>query len=197
MRVISVLICLAIHSTALHAQTAVVERITSQDIADVFGRIARNAGQVNPMLEQLRVAEWISKGASDTYLTQWESTRTQFTSIQADMAAAAQHPDQMTDGIKALFRVQAAHRMLTSLMGGLRKYQNPALADLIESVAAEDRANEDRLQQYLLELASDKEQQLETMNVEAQRCRGILSRQPAEPALRATPPAIQPATRTQ
>ena len=67
-------------------------------------------------------------------------------------------------------------------MGGLRKYQNPALADLIESVAAEDRASEDRLKQYLLELASEKEQQIDVMDQEAQRCRAILSRQPAEPA---------------
>jgi hypothetical protein len=95
------------------------------------------------------------------------------------MAALADHPDRMSDCMKALFHIQAVHETLDSLMGGLRKYQNPALADLIESVAAEDRAGIDRLEQYILELAGDKEEQLAVMDKEAQRCRAILSRQPA------------------
>jgi hypothetical protein len=98
------------------------------------------------------------------------------------MQALAQHPDGLSDGLKALFRVEAVHQLLSSLMGGLRRYQNPALADLIESVAAEDRADLDNMQQYLLQLASDKEEQFAVVDKEAQRCRATLSRQPAPPA---------------
>jgi hypothetical protein len=78
-----------------------------------------------------------------------------------------------------LFRIQAVHQLLDSLLGGLRKYQNPALADLIESVAAGDHADLERLEQYILQLASDREAQFAVMDKEAQRCRAALSRQPA------------------
>ena len=87
----------------------------------------------------------------------------------------------------AVHRVEAAHQLLGSLMGGLRRYQNPALADLIESVAAEDHSDVERLQQYLLDLDGAKEQQFEVVDREAQRCRGMLSRQPAERPVRKTP----------
>ncbi len=82
----------------------------------------------------------------------------------------------------ALFRLQAANLALGSLMGGVRKYQNPALADLIESVAAEAGNDIDRFQQHLLELAGEKEQQFTVVDREAQRCRAALSRQPAVPS---------------
>ena len=96
------------------------------------------------------------------------------------MSALAQHPEQMTECIRALFRVQASHQALLSLMGGLRRYQNPALAELIESVAAEDQADLDRLEQYVLQLADDKDKQYTVGDKEAQRCRAALSKQPAE-----------------
>ena len=181
---LAITFCIIASSHALlRAQTTPApDRITSQEISDVLVRISQNASRVAPMLEQVRPVEWVAKGASETYVTQWQSSRTQLSSIQTDMAAVAKHPEQMAECMKALFRVQAAHQLLGALMGGLRKYQNPALADLIESVAAEDRASEDRLKQYLLELASEKEQQIDVMDQEAQRCRAILSRQPAEPA---------------
>jgi hypothetical protein len=124
----------------------------------------------------------IFKGAPDAYLAQWNSTREQFRAIGSDMSALAQHPDHLTESMKALFRVQATHQMLASLMGGARKYQNPALADLIESVAAEANSDIDRFEKHLLELADEKEQQFTVADREAQRCRAILSRQPAAPA---------------
>jgi len=156
--------------------------MTDEEIAAIFSRISLGAARIEPMLEQLHPADWIAKGAPDTYVAQWNSTREQFNAIQSDMSAIAQHPDHLTESMKALFRVQATHLMLGSLMGGVRKYQNPALADLIESVAAEANGDIDRFEKHLLELADEKEQQFTVVDREAQRCRATLSRQPAAPA---------------
>jgi hypothetical protein len=164
---------------AAFCQQGVVGLQVDPQILTVFSGISQHAARLEPMLGQVRPNDWIAKGASDTYAAQLSSSRQGIAAIQSDMAALAQHPDRMSDCMKALFRVLAVHQTLDSLMGGLRKYQNPALADLIESVAAEDRADLDRLQQYILELASDKEEQFNVMDKEAQRCRAILSRQPA------------------
>jgi hypothetical protein len=101
------------------------------------------------------------------------------------MNAMAQHPAHLTEAMKALFRLQGTQRLLDSLMGGARKYQNPALADLIESVASENTADIDKVQKYLVQTAEDQEQQFTIVDHEAQRCRASLSRQPA-PAARSS-----------
>jgi hypothetical protein len=151
-------------------------------VVAIFTGISQRTARIAPMLDELRPNDWVAKGAPDTYVTQWNSAREQLQAIQSDMAALAQNPDQMTECMKALFRVQAAHLTLDSLMGGLRRWQNPALAELIESVSAQDQADLNRLEQYVLTLANEKDQQYAVVDREAQRCRGILSKQPAEPA---------------
>jgi hypothetical protein len=169
----------------IYAETAFAQQppaaaplLTDQQIVSIFNAISQHAARIEPMLQQLRPNEWVAKGAPDTYVAQWNSTVGQFRGIQSDMSQLAQHPDRMTECMKALFRVQASHQVLGSLLGGLRRYQNPALADLIESVSAEDRGDVDRLQQYILDLAGEKEQQFTVVDREAQRCRATLSRQP-------------------
>jgi hypothetical protein len=156
--------------------------MTDPEIAATFNQISQRAARIEPMLEQLHPKDWIAKGASDTYLAQWSSTVDQFRAIQSDMSALAQHPENLGDSMKALFRVQAAHRMLGSLMGGVRRYQNPALSDLIESVAADVNGDIDRFERYLVQLSDERDQQFTVVDREAQRCRATLSRQPAEPS---------------
>jgi len=155
--------------------------MSDPEILDIFAGISKHAARIEPMLQQIHPAEWVAKGAPETYVTQWQSALEQLQAIRNDMSALTQHPDRMQDCMKALFRVQASQKALLSLMGGLRRYQNPALAELIESVSAEDQGDLDRLQQYLLELAGEKEQQYALVDREAQRCRSTLAGQPATP----------------
>jgi hypothetical protein len=156
--------------------------MTDDEVAAIFNRLSQRAARMAPMLEQLHPNDWIARGASDTYLAQWNSTLEQFRAIQSDMSALAQHPERLTESMKALFRMQSTNQALDSLMGGTRKYQNPALADLIESVAAEANGDIDRFEKHLVELADEKEQQFTVVDREAQRCRATLSRQPAPAA---------------
>jgi hypothetical protein len=166
------------------AQPAQAAGLTDDQVASIFHGISQHAARMEPMLQQLKPDDWVAKGAPDTYVAQWKSTVDQIRAIQTDMSALATHPDRMTDCMKALFRVQAFHQALGSLMGGLRRYQNPAMADLIEAVAAEDRGDLDRFQGYILDLAGEKEQEFTVVDREVQRCRATLLRQPAPPAAR-------------
>ena len=172
----TVFLCCVVFSQPAGAQQPAAD----PQIVEAFNGIANHAARMEPMLQQLKPNDWVAKGAPDTYVTQFNSALEQIRSIQSDMSALAQHPDQMTECMKALFRVQASHRTLISLMEGLRRWQNPALAELIESVAAEDQTDLDQLEQYVLQLASEKDQQYTVVDSEAQRCRATLSRQPAD-----------------
>ena len=156
--------------------------MTDEDVAAVFNRISQRAARLEPMLDQLHPDDWVAKGAPDTYVAQWNSLRQQYMAVQTDLADLSQHMDRLTDSLKALFRIQAANRALGSLLGGVRRYQNPALADLLESVAAESASDIDRFEQHLTEMADAKDKQYALVDREAQRCRATLSRQPAPAA---------------
>lgn len=148
-------------------------------IITVFNRISRQTARLTPMLAEVHARDWVAKGASETYVAQLGSAELQVQAVQTDMGALAQHPDHMQECMRGLFRVQALHGSLESLMGGLRRYQNSPLADLIESVAAEDQSDLEQLQSYILDLANRKEQEFLVVDHEAQRCRAGISREPA------------------
>lgn len=154
--------------------------MADEDVVAIYNRISQRAARLQPMLEQLHPEDWVAKGAPDTYVAQWNSLRQQYTAIRSDLADLSQHLDRLTESMKALFRIQAANQELESLMGGVRKYQNPALAELIESVAAESGRDIDGFEQHLTEVSDAREQQLTLMDREAQRCRATLSREPAK-----------------
>lgn len=176
--------CLLIVASAW-AQEPVAAVAGDQQTIAMFARIGAYAGRLTPMLEQMKTAEWIAKGASETYGQQAATAVTQLGAVRQDMAELQRHPEKMQDAMKALFRIQTFHRTLDSLLGGLRKYQNPALADLIGSVAVEDAPDLQKVQDYILELANQKDQEYQVVEREAQRCRGVISREPAPVAPRA------------
>jgi hypothetical protein len=148
-------------------------------VAAAFRGIGDHAARLLPMLDQIRAKDWVAQGAPETYAVQVDSARRQIQAIETEMSALEKNADGMQQCMRALFRVQAFHGVLDSMLGGLRKYQNPALADLIQSVAAEDHSDIERLQSYVLQLADEKEQEYQVVEHEAQRCRADLSKAPA------------------
>ena len=68
----------------------------------------------------------------------------------------------------------------TSLAEAIRKYQTPDAAQPLVSYTAQNGANRDRLQRYIVNLAAEREHDLQIMDREAQRCRGILTEVPSK-----------------
>jgi hypothetical protein len=107
-------------------------------------------------------------------------------------AALSRQPDKLTVALETYFRLQSVESQVTSLVEGVRRYQNPAVGDLIVSVMGANSANRDQLRQYITDLAQTREQEFQIADKEAQRCRGMLMRQPAgrpTPATNAVPSA--------
>jgi hypothetical protein len=90
--------------------------------------------------------------------------------------------------------LQAVEAEINSLVEGVRRYQNPAVGDLLLSVMAANSSNRDQLRQYITDLAETKDQEFQVVDNEAQRCRGSLVRQgPARPTAAPKPAAPKPA----
>jgi hypothetical protein len=156
------------------AQQATV--MTDYDAAQLFNAVAEQTAKLAPMIEQINTADWVGKGAPPTYVQLRNGALAQNKAIVNAMHELAQHPSKLSECLSALFRIQSMEMELISLDSGLRKYQNPALADLIGSLLAEGNRNRDRFRQYVVDLAGNKEQQFEVADKEAQRCRESLSK---------------------
>jgi hypothetical protein len=168
----SLLLC-----TAAFAQQAGVA--PEWDIGRTLKAISAHVAKLLPVIEQIHPQEWVAKGAPDTYVVQWNSSVAQAKSIDAAAQNLAQQPDRLPDALQILFRIESLDATLRSLEEGMRKYQNPAMAELLSGIAAENGANRERLQQYVLDLANERDQQFQVADREAQRCRESIAKEPA------------------
>lgn len=148
------------------------------DIHKTLAAIALLADRLAPVVEQIHPETW--NGAPDGYIAQAKTCRNEVRALAAESRKLDQNPEKLTDALQLLFRIRAAETVLTSFSEGLRKYSNPPMADMLNAAVAEDAANKDRLQEYILELAIAKEQEFRVADEEAQRCRQTLSRKPPQ-----------------
>ena len=162
------------------------------DISQTVTALAAQAERLKPVLEQLTPEQWQSKGAPATYVTQWRAAQDEVGYVLRAADALRKQPDKLSLAFETYFRMQAVEAQINSLVEGVRRYQNPAVGDLMISVMAANSTNRDQLRQYITDLAETKEQEFQIVDKEAQRCRGTLVRQaPPRPAA-PKPPAASP-----
>jgi len=149
------------------------------DIHQTLAAIALHADRLAPFVDQIQPEKWQTAGAPQAYVAQAKTCRNEVRGVAAAARELSRNPEKLTGALELLFRIRTLESMLGSLGDGLRKYQNPPMADLLNAAVAENLANRDRLQQYVLELATEKEQEFRVADQEAQRCRQSISRQPS------------------
>ena len=135
--------------------------------------------RLKPLLDAVKPAEWVQKGAPAAYEGQLKSVMAESDYLVRSAGELAKEPERLTIAIEAYFRMQSRNALLISLSEGIARYQNPALADLVRGAMAEGAAAGEKLRQYVVSLAALKEGQLRVADQEAQRCRTNLLRQPA------------------
>jgi hypothetical protein len=157
------------------------------DVRTLVHNLDIQAQHLKPVLDQVKPETWVAKGAPEAYVTQWKSSEAELRYLLQSSQAFAKQPDRLPLALETYFRMQAMDSMLGSLIDGIRKYQNPATGDLVQGVMNENSGNRERLRQYIVDLAAQKEQEFQIADKEAQRCRGTLLNQspgtrPARPA---------------
>jgi hypothetical protein len=187
MRVLNLLWSIGLTAAALFAQTpaGVPPEWETRKLID---NLVRNANKLAPLVEQVDPAGWKEKGAAEAYQAQWKSVRTAIGGVQFASEQLAKEPTRLSFALAALFRLDGLNIYLGSLASGVRRYQNPALADLLLGVADENSANRESLKQYAIDLAASKEGELKVMEAEAQRCLSIIVNQPPPPQPRVVKP---------
>lgn len=95
------------------------------DISPVLQQIGAYAGRLTPELDKLDPQVWASKGASETYLRQLQSSKDQARALGDQTKALMRNPEKLSATLEVLFRIQGLDTMLTSLVEGARRYQSP------------------------------------------------------------------------
>ncbi len=146
------------------------------DISQTLLSLAEQTQRLTPILDQLTPQQWEAKGAPAAYTAQWRNARNEVGYLLGAAQSLRKQPEKLTLALETLFRLQAVESQVNSLVDGVRRYQNPAVGDLLVSVVSANSANRDQLRQYITDLAKTKEQEFQIVDTEAQRCRGTLMR---------------------
>lgn len=163
-------------SPPARAQTAGLE--ADWDIAEVLKDLNTKMAQLQPLLDKVDATAWIEKGASETYAAQLQSSREQAKAAADTALALSRTPEKLSLSIELLFRIQALDHMVSSLYEGISKYQTPNDTLVLVKAMNAHGTSRDRLQKYIVNLAAEREHDLEVMDKEAQRCRGVVTQAP-------------------
>jgi hypothetical protein len=129
---------------------------------------------VLPLFDRADPGQWAAKGAPEAYAAQLQSGRDEAQALADGAKSLAANPEALSAELQVLFREQSLEILMVSVAEAMRKYQNPAAAQELVAAAAESGADRDRLEQYVVNLAAEREKEYQVMDQEAQRCRAVV-----------------------
>lgn len=142
------------------------------DAKTMLKELVEQTGRFDPLLEQVSTAGWGE--SAEVYSDQLQALKNEIGYLQRTASELAARPGQMSKTMEAYLRMQAVESMMDSVIDGVRRHQNPAVADLLQGVRDEVGPYRQAMQDYLVQLIEMKEAELKIANQEAQRCRAEL-----------------------
>lgn len=157
------------------------------EIRDAAVKLEKHTKVIENLLNQLKPEEWVKQGAPALYIDQLKQAKQYNSYITLSAQALERDPARLSYALDVFLRLEHMHSLLESLDGGVRAHQNPALADLLAAAIGENAATRERLKEYTLQLAVEREKEWEIADREAQRCRGMLAARPPAPVRKPAP----------
>ena len=140
--------------------------------------LAEQAARLKPLIAQLTPDEWVAKGAPQTYVTQLDRAKLDLDALTSAAAQLDRQPSKLTAALDTYFRLQTIEWEFESIVEAVRRYQNPAVADLMIGVLRGNSANRDGLREFITDLAARKETEFTVVSQDEQACRVQLSKIP-------------------
>jgi hypothetical protein len=127
----------------------------------------------------LNPQQWADqKGASTTYIAQLQTAQIELAGVADSLTALQRKTDSLTLALDSYFRLEALEIDVRSLAEGGRRYGDRPAADRMAEIAARDFNSRERFREYVKDLSANLEQNFKMADQEAQRCRGIISKEP-------------------
>jgi len=152
-------------------------------LRSILDDLLKDNEKLEPLLAQMNPREWVShKGASDVYLEQWQVAHTQLKDVIDVSKLLAQKTESMPLALDDYFRLEALEVTSRSLEEGVKRYGDRFTADQLGGLIARNFSRRERFRDYIRDLATSSEVNFKLADEEAQRCRGIISKEPVKRA---------------
>lgn len=157
------------------------------DLRNILTALVKDNEQLKLVIAQLNPQQWYDqKGAPSTYIVQWTTAQRQVNDVVVASRLLSQNTESLSQALDTYFRLEALETSARSLDEGAHKYGDRATADKLSELIGRNFSNRERFRDYLRDLATSKEQDFKIADAEAQRCRGMISKEP--PAVSRTKP---------
>jgi hypothetical protein len=148
------------------------------DLRNILAALVQDNEQLKSVIARLNPQQWYEqKGAPSTYVLQWTTAQRQVNDVVVAARFLSQNTESLSLGVDAYFRLEALETTARSLDEGAHKYGDRAIADKLSELIGHNFTNRERFRDYLRDLASSKEQNFKIADAEAQRCRGMISKE--------------------
>ncbi len=150
------------------------------DVRTILANLNTQTEELRPLVTALNPQQWYQrKGAPSTYILQWQSAQQQIKDVAEETKLLSQKTDSLSLCLDEYFRMEALDVTMRSLLEGVRTYGDRPAADKLSELLGRSFSNRERFRDYIRDLAINTEQNFKIADEEAQRCRGIISKEPA------------------
>ena len=144
--------------------------------------VVESTARLAPVLDQILPNDWAKNGGPEGYVRQLQSIKDGIYYISISAKQFSADPQKLPAALDTYMRMQWVEAQVGSLEQGVRRYQNPKIADMLVAAISENAVARTQLQKYVIDLASYRESELSVMAREAQRCRSAMTRPQQTPA---------------
>lgn len=150
------------------------------DVQKIVAGLVKDNQELKQALTEIHPQQWYEqKGASSTYVAQWTTAQHQVNDVIIASQLLSGNTESLSLALDTYFRLEALEVTARSLDEGAYQYGGRAIADKLSQLIAHNFDNQERFRDYIRDLASNKEQEFKIADQEAQRCRGMISKEPA------------------
>lgn len=149
-------------------------------VRKILDDLAADNEKLRSVFGTLNPQEWSSKkGAPSAYIQQLQVGQRQLNDVVISSKLLAQKTESLPLALDSYFRLEALEVTARSLSEAAQRYANRRTADQLNTLVARSFTTRERFRDYIEDLAKTQEQNFRVADEEAQRCRGMISRQPA------------------
>lgn len=141
------------------------------DVKAMAEQIGAEIGRLRPFLERLQPERWTAAGAPQVYEKQHKDCLAMVGYAQNAAARLAAQPGRLSLAVETLVRLETLVQYASGISQAVRRYQNPAVADLMDGEISSASFGRQWLRQHVSDLAATREKELDLAEQEAQKCR--------------------------
>jgi hypothetical protein len=150
-------------------------------LRNILDELTKDNEKLGPLLAQMNPQDWVSKqGASPVYVQQWQTAHTQLNDVMAASKLLAQKTESLPLALDDYFRLEALEVTSRSLEEAVSRYGDRFTADQLSGLIARNFSRRERFRDYIRDLATSSELNFKAADEEAQRCRGMISKEPVK-----------------